>query len=309
MENYRGKGIKMKYSKFILTASVGIWVAATSFGKTDLATQKTPDAAIVQMATAVANTRPQDLFKALPASYQKQISEVVSSAAKKMDAELWAEGRELFKSIVNVAKTKKDLILQARFLAQTEDKAALSKSWDDGVAMLTLILDSDITNLEKLREGNVELLLASTSDMMKKFKKIVSDQSDEDDDVFEKLKALKVTVVSQKGDTATVKVEMKDEDPEMVEMVRVDGTWIPKEFADGFAEEIKEVKESIAGIDFTSEQGKAMKAQIMQQLSMVKMMVKQAEMATTSQQFDNIMMGLMMGAMTMGGGGAMPPSE
>ena len=316
-----GKVLIMKYSKFIIAAFVGIGIAVTSYGKEAAATIKapvkvaavagttTPDAAIMEIANAIVNSQPQNLFKALPASYQKEISSVLSEAAKKMDAELWAEGRGLLLDLVNIAKTKKELILKTQMLAQVEDKAALNKSWDDGVAALTMLLNCDITNLEKLREANIVSLLTNVSETMKKLSTILSEQMDEKDDVLAKLKAMKVTVVSQEGNKATVKIETIGESPEIEELLLVEGKWIPKDFANGFAKGAKEAHENVAKIDFTSEQGKAMKAQIMQQLAMVKMMLKQAEAATTPQQFDGMLMGLMMSTMSMGGGGMPPPQQ
>jgi len=287
----------MKFSKFITAGSIGICIALTACGPAEPAPAKTPDVALMNVAKSIGNNEPGAIFKALPASYQKEINSLVSEAAQKMDAELWEEGRGLIKSLVNIAKTKKDLILKTQMFAQTPNKIALSKSWDDGVSMLETILNNDITNLEKLRAGNVDGLLVNGSEIMKKFFTLYSDQADKDEDFLAKIKALKVTVISQEGDKATVKIETVGEEPENVEMVRVEGKWIPEALAEGFVEKIKEVRESLAEIDFTSEEGKAMKAQIMQQLTMVKSILVQAESATTSEQLEGILMGLMMGFM------------
>jgi len=296
----------MKYSKFITVGSIGICIALTSFGATESAPATTPDVALMNVAKSIGNNEPGAIFKALPASYQKEISSVISEAATKMDAELWAEGRGLIKSLVNIAKTKKDLLLQTQMMADVQDKVAFSKSWDDGVAMLETILANDITNLEKLRKGDVNSLLVNASEIMKKFSALYSDQADKDDDFLAKIKALKVTVISQEGDKATVKIETVGEEPENEEMVRVEGKWIPKDLAEGFAEGIKEARKNIAEIDFTSEKGKAQKTQIMGQLTMVKTLLVQAESATTPQQFDGMLMGIMMGVMSSGAGGMTP---
>jgi len=318
----KAKVLTMKYLKFIIMACVGVGVALASYGKEVTTTIKvpvkkvtavsgatTPDAAIMGIAKALVNSQPQNLFKALPASYQKELTALISDAAKRMDAELWAEGRGILQDLVNIAKTKKELILKTQMVARVKDKAAFSKSWDDGVAALTMLLNCDVTKLEKLREANIVNLLTNVSETMKKLSMIVSEQTDEKDDILAKLKAMKVTVLSQEGNKAVVKIETTGEEPETEEMVLVEGKWIPKDFADGFVKTIKEARESVAKIEFTSDKGKAMKAQIMQQLTMVKMMLKQAESATTPEQFDNMLMGMMMGMMSMGGAGMPPPQQ
>lgn len=128
---------------------------------------------------------------------------------------------------------------------------------------------------------------------------------------LKKMKSIKASVESQDGDTATVKIEADgDESPEIVDFVRVEGKWIPKEMADGFALKITEARANIAKMDFTSEEGKATKTKIMQQISMVKTMISQAEAAKTSEELEGVIMGVMMGAMSMGGGAGgpgMPP--
>jgi len=296
----------MKYSRILTGASIGVCVAVVAgCGGSKPTAAKTPDAVVLQVTKAINDNQPQVLFQALPDSYQKDINSVVSDAAKKMDSEIWEEGRGLIQSVLTIAKSKKYLILQTQMLSSKpeSEKEALSQSWDEGIDVLTMLLDSDFANLDKLRKGNVAKLLAgSGSEIMKKAAKVYSSQPDQTDNLLEKISGIEATVVSQEGDSAIVKIETEGEDPEEVDFVRVEGKWIPKDLADGFATQIAETRESLAKLDFTTEEGKAVKAQVLGQIAMVKTMLASVEAAKTSQELDGILMGLIMGLM----GGGMP---
>ncbi len=304
----------MKYSKIFAAVSVVASVSVMGCGGSSEKPAKTPDAVVMQVTKAIDQNQPQAVFQALPASYQADINSIVADAAKKMDTEVWSEGQALIKQVLKVAKAKKSLILETRMLAANPDKDELSKSWDQSLEMLETLLDSDFADLNKLRKGDVENLLSgSGSELMKKAKNASVGHPGyaEMKANLEKMKSVKASVESQDGDTAIVKIEAKGETPETVNFVRVEGKWIPKDMADSFTLKIAEARANIEKIDFTSEEGKAAKAKIMQQIGMVKTMIAQAESAKTSAELEGVMMGIMMGAMSMGGGpggpGGMPP--
>lgn len=289
-----------------VSVCVGVAVMMAGCGKKPAAA-KTPDKAVMNAVKALQKDKPQELFTALPASYQKDINSVVADAAKKMDEEVWNAGQDLLKQVVKIAKTKKKLILQSSMLASNPNKDEVEKNWDQGIDMLSTLINSDFTNLKKLRKGDVAAILANSgSTIMKKAKKLKTEASEE----IEKLNTVKATLVSQDGDKAKVKIEAKDEEPETVDFVRVEGKWIPADMAEGFTEGIKSARENIAKIDFTSEEGKKLKSQILTQISAIKTSLKQVESAKTKEDLDGAMMGIIMSFMAsgmMGGGQSAPP--
>ena len=304
----------MKHSINFATASVVACVFVLGCGGSNSQTAKTPDAVVMQVAKAVENNQPQAVFKALPASYQSDINSVIADATKKIDSEIWNEVQTLLKQVLKISKAKKSLILETRMLASNPKKKELSASWDQGIEMFETVINSDFADINKLRKGDVASLLAgSGAKIMKQVKAANVDNSDykEMKESLDKLKSIKASVESQDGDTAKVKIEADGETSETVDFVRIEGKWIPKDMADSFAAKITEARAKIAKIDFTSEEGKAAKAKIMQQIGMAKTMIVQAEAAKTSAELEGVMMGVMMGAMSMGGGaggpGAMPP--
>ncbi len=277
-------------------------------------TLDTPDGAMRNMQQAVVNSQPDQLFKALPASYQSDINALVADAATRMDAELWNESTALLLQVVGLLKSKRDLLLASPMMASVPNKDDVAKNWDNGVALLHALVNSEFTNIERLRQGNVAGLLAKDGGaLMGKITSLMesSESSAEAGKELAKLKAMKVSVVSTGADTAVVKAETPGEEPETIEMVKVEGVWIPKDMATGFKDGIAEARKNLAQIDFTSEEGKQKKTMAMMQMGMVKPMLAQLEAAKTQEDlqavFGGVMM-MMMGGMQQGGGMSAPPS-
>jgi len=272
--------------------------------------QDTPDGAIRKMQESVIKNRPEELFKAMPASYRADINALVTDAAKRMDTQLWNESTGLLKQVVGLLKSKRDLLLASPMMANVPNKADVAKNWDSGVSLLQVLLNSEFTNIERLRQGNVEgLLTKDGSAIMAQMTSLMekSESSAEAKEQLAKLKAMRVSVVSTSGDTAVVKVEVPDETPENITMVKVEGVWIPKDMADGFKQGIAEARVNLAKLDFTSEEGKQKKTMALMQMGAIKPMLTQLETAKTQEDIQAVFGGLMMmmmGTMNQGGGGS-----
>jgi hypothetical protein len=112
-----------------------------------------------------------------------------------------------------------------------------------------------------------------------------------------KLKDMRVSLVSQDGDNAIVKIEAPEETPENIDMVKVEGVWLPKEMASGFSLSIAEARKKLEQIDFTSEEGKQKKTMILMQIGAIKPLLTQLEAAKTQEDVQAVFGGLMMGLM------------
>ena len=263
----------------------------------------TPDGAMRNMQQAVLDNKPDKLFTALPASYQADVDALVADAAKRMDTELWQEATALIKRVAGLLESKRDLLLSSPMVADVPNKADLEKNWNAGVALLREVVNSDFLDIERLRQGNVKGLLSGDgAKIMAKATGLMenSETSAEAGEELAKLKAATISLVSQDGDNAVVKIEAPGEEPETIDMIKVEGVWIPKEMADGFKQGIAEARKNLEMIDFTSEEGKQKKTMVLMQIGAVKPMLGQLEAAKTQEDlqavFGGVMM-MMMGAM------------
>jgi hypothetical protein len=262
---------------------------------------ETPDAAVRNIQTAIIDCKPDVVFTALPPSYQADINALVVDLSTRMDAELWNEATGVIKQAVGIIDSKRDLILSSEILANKED---IKNNWDTGISMLKLLVNSDFMNLERLRKGNIETFLASDGAAIMKKMSTIMENSKASVEAAEELAKIKSTIfstVSQEGDTAVIKVEAPNQEPETYTMTKIEGVWFPKDLADKFQETIAEARKGVEQIDFSTEEGKLMKTAAMQQINMAKPFLAQLEAAKTKEELqavmNSLMMTVMMGAM------------
>lgn len=287
----------MKRVSVLAAVAMTVVVAGCSGSKTK---PDTPDGAIRNMQQSVLDNRPEQIFKAMPASYRADIDALVADAAKRMDTELWNESTALLKQAVGILKSKRELLLASPMMASVPNKADVEKNWDTGVSLLQALVNSEFISIERLRQGKVEGLLTDDgAAIMAKITGLMenSESSAEAGKALAKLKAMRVSLVSQDGDSAVVKIEAPEETPENIDMVKVEGVWIPKDMADGFNEGIAEARKNLEQIDFTSEEGKQKKAMILMQMGAIKPMLTQLEAAKTQEDVLAVFGGLMKGLM------------
>jgi hypothetical protein len=260
----------------------------------------TPDGAIRSMQASVLDNRPGQVFKAMPASYQADIDSLVADAAKRMDTELWNESTALLKQAVGILESKRKLLLASPMMASVPIKADVEKNWDSGISLLQALVNSEFSSIERLREGKVEgLLTGNGAAIMAKITDLManSESSAEAGKELAKLKDMRVSLVSQDGDSAIVKIEAPEETPENIDMVKVEGVWLPKEMVSGFSLSIAEARKKLEQIDFTSEEGKQKKTMILMQIGAIKPLLTQLEAAKTQEDVQAVFGGLMMGLM------------
>ncbi len=260
----------------------------------------TPDGAVRNMQQSILANRPDQIFKALPASYRTDIDNLVAEAARRMDAEIWNESMALLKQAAGILKSKRDLLLANPMMASVPNKADVEKNWDTGVALLQELVNSEFTDIERLRKGNVEGLLSGDgAAIMTRITSLMEniESSAEAGRELAKLKSMRVSLISQDGDSAVVKVDAPDETPENVAMVRVEEVWIPRDMADSFKQGIAGARENLEQIDFSSEEGRQKKNMALMQMGAIKPMLDRLEAAQTQEDIQSVFGGLMMGLM------------
>ena len=94
------------------------------------------------------------------------------------------------------------------------------------------------------------------------------------------------------------------DDTETLDMVKVENAWIPQGMAEDWSRAIEKAREGIGQIDFTTEEGKAMKIQAMTMFGLVDSFITQIEGAKTKEEISGIfsatmgqVVGIMMGGM------------
>jgi hypothetical protein len=220
---------------------------------------QSPDAYVRALGAAADAGDYQKLWNAFPQSYQKDVHDVIHSFAENMDAPLWNQISGVLKKAVKLLKDKREFILGHPQVAP--QRAELAKSLPLVTDALDALINSELTDLEKLKTIDLPKFAAGNGKKIADKMKAASEAAEElqkfappvpggpDGNPFAelgkmKLADVKITLVKHEGDSAVLKFEPpgKPESKE-VEFVRIDGKWLPKDMVDGWQAGIAKAKE------------------------------------------------------------------
>lgn len=273
-------------ASFMLLLVLGQAQAATS-----------PDQTVLTVAKGLADNKPVVIWEALPASYQKDVHDVLHGAMAKIDPELYDQSMGMVQRIAKILKDKKQFILAHPMMASMPNKAEVEKQWDPMVGMFDTILASDFGTHAKAKSINLGAFLDKTG------AKVMADVTKTaklagDDDVtnefvkeIEKLKTMKASVVKQEGDKATVKIEATGQEAEEVEFTLVEGKWLPTELVAGWSDMIAQAKAEIANMN--DEDMKKAKQMAIPMFGMFGGILGTLENAKTQEEFNTAVNGIM----------------
>jgi hypothetical protein len=257
------------------------------------------------------------VWDALPASYQKDVNDVVHTFATNMDTELWTKGVGILAKATQVLKTKKKFILAHPALENAPvPKDKLEASWDNVVAVLEIVVKSEIADLSKLKTVDVGAFLGgSGKQIVEKVVAIakaaeagslpVEDFPGIPVDAVAGLAGAKIGSSKVDGDQATLSIE-KEGKTEEVQLVRVEGKWLPKEMVAEWAGSVAKAKEALA-----SEMKPALeknKMGVLIPMGIAEGVLDQLLAAKTQEQFSQVLDGVMQMFQAKGPPEKLPPN-
>ncbi|MFO0948582.1 MAG: hypothetical protein U1D30_22100 [Planctomycetota bacterium] len=203
-----------------------------------------PDDLVKLVATELSENRPQILFYALPNSYQQDLFLAIAKPASETDAEIWSTAVDAIRNVAVAMRTKKDVLLNYHAIPVFgTTKEELAKYWDPFIDLLETIANSNIRNPEDLASINLGDYLAETgSQIMQKSGPVVGGLIGTD--INAELKNVVATTVSQEGDSAVVKIEVPNRDPQEVEFIRIEGKWLPQYVAQNWPAALENIKKA-----------------------------------------------------------------
>jgi hypothetical protein len=277
----------------ILTSFAILLALAATAGAAEL--PDSPDGTVEAVAVALAGNQPEILWQALPPTYQRDITELTHGFAAKVDPAVWEAAFGVGRRTAGLLRDKKEIILSSSFLDNAGDERdEIASGWDSMVALLDAFFSSEVSKVDALKTMDWERYLATTGrDLMK----LAAEKSRASgDDAFEreftrKLKATKAEVVSRDGDSATVRIITPDEEPEEMEVVRVEGRWVPADMAEGWDQEVAEARAKLASI--TEEEVQQGSMQMMMLIGMADGVIAQLETAETAEEFEQAIQGIL----------------
>lgn len=254
----------------------------------------TPDGTVTFVAQNLVDHHPEVIWTALPESYRQDITEITASFAEKMDPAIYDKTMELSFRAVEVLKEKKDLIFESTtFQASQVDPEEVDKALDPTFAIAETVLSSQISTIYGLGTIDWEQFLATTGATVLEHASAI--QIEDEEDPFGELASLEVETVTVSDDTATLKLKTANEDPEEVEMVRVEGRWIPADLAKEWPEMMANARKQLD--EMTPENMESIKTQAMMGLGMAEGLIEQIATIESAEQFDAAVGPLLQGLM------------
>jgi hypothetical protein len=297
----------------ILALGLGLWGCSKGTTLDEPAPAATADEAVRQVVQGLADGQPEVLWYALPASYQQDINAIVHEAAAQTDPELWNRTFGVLGKLSQILDEKRDFILDHPMLAaQMKDRGQAEKDWKAVVGLLDVVVKSDLADVDKVKKMDVGVFLADTGgEFMDRLSTAASMANQDAWGEFQnKMRNMKVTVVSSEGDHAMVRMESPGEAAKEEEFTRVEGKWIPKNMADEWALTMDNAREQLANV--AGQQDDASKQMALMQLGMVEAALDNILAAKTAEDFNASIGGIMgmamSAAMAKSGGGSMQMS-
>ena len=262
----------------------------------------TPDGTVVAVAEKLVNHHPEIVWAALPEGYRADINELTSTFAERMDPEVYDRVMALANRAVEVLQQKKDLILASEAFESAQiDPEEFDSSMTAGIAVAQTLLSSEISTLAGLGAINWQQYLATTGrTLMEQAEEI---EIEKGEDPMADLETLEVEIIEIGDDTAKLRLMTADDEPEEIDLVRVEGRWIPAEMAAKWPEAMAGARHKLD--EMTPEKVAEMKGQALMGLAMAEGIIEQIAATETVEELDAAigpMLQAMMGSLNFAGG-------
>jgi hypothetical protein len=242
------------------------------------------------------------IWVATPASYQKDVTELVQLAGTKLDADVYDRGFSLLTKLSDMLDKQRAFILSSQMAGQMPNKAEVEANWGSGVAMLRSLATSKLATVEGLKTFDGAAFLGSTGSEILSLAHKMSANS-KDGPLTEQIKKTQFTAESVTATTATLTMKDGEGSTQTASLIKVDGRWVPAEMAAEWTAKIAEAKTSLTNLN--PEEMAQSKPQILGALAMAEGVIAQLDAAKTQAEFDQALQGAMMplmGRMMMGQG-------
>ena len=273
---------RLAVASLILVAAFGCARNADSTGK-EFAIPDSPEGTVLAVAEALQNNHAEILWTALPESYRRDITEITKTFAEKMDPAVYDRAFATVMRAVDVLDDRKDIILASETFKSTAANADEIRQGLSNTQVFTDTLKgSEIATLAGLGSVDWEQFLATTVNTM--ITNAAAIKAEGGENIFNELASLKVETVDLADDRATLRISSDNQEPEDVEMAKVEGRWVPAEMADEWAQGIEDARQGLA--EMTPEKMAAQKTQIMMFFGMADALIDQIASLQTPEEFD-----------------------
>jgi hypothetical protein len=267
----------------------------------------TPDGTVLAVAQALADGNPRGFWDAMPPSYQTDVNNLVRKSTELSDPEVWAKGTALMSRMVGILQERQEFIFNTPMLAAVPNKEKAIEGWDAIVGLLDTLVNSDLSDREKMLHFDGGELLGTTGAQILDQVKVVAQLAPGDDfgKMMDQLQGLTAAVTNASAGVADVQINVPNVTNHVEKFVQVESRWIPETLAKDWTNQIATAMASLA----KQQQQQQITMQTMAMIGMIDGVLAQIEGAKSQQDFDQVVQGvfgMLMGMQGQGGPGGMP---
>jgi hypothetical protein len=202
----------------------------------------TPDGAVLALVNGLKNGHPEAFWEFLPASYQADLNDLIHVFAGRMDGEIWRKSVTVLRKLAGVLKSKQQFLPQIGPPRKNGEPPV--GDWGKFSEMLETLMASDLADLDRLKSADAGRLLATAGGQMFVQIRMISSLTAQDEfsESLNRLADLRVTLISSTTERATLKFEAPNDQPTVVEFLRIEGKWIPQNLAEEWIEKVGEAR-------------------------------------------------------------------
>lgn len=266
------------------------------------AASETADGAVRAASQGLVRGDLRPAWDGLPPSWQKDVHELVALFAQQMDPQIWDRSFTVVGKLARVLDEKRAMF-RALDLSQmglpTNGPAGSNgpsdAEWDAGVGLLRLVATSDVAKLETLATLDVRGFLGEIAAFVAKHEQDAGFLRTPD---LNRLRVSTFAVTAQTEDSATVEIHGPLDQVETLEMVRVEGCWVPAEMAEDWKSSVASARTSLASMWDAS--SPVDKGQVLQLVGTLDGLVDRLDAAKTQADFEAALsdsVGMLLGMM------------
>ncbi len=261
-----------------------------------LAEGTTPEAVAQTLLKAIETGNLAVMWSQLPPTYQTDVSEVIHTFGQNMDPEVWKLGIGIAQKAVKILQTQPNFIAQSPALsALPMDAKTITDNLDVPLKTLTLLLNSDLADLQKLQTLDLATFARGQgSEIAQHLSKLPTSMPDnlnpltlgvDAETILKSAVGAKVKNIGQTANTATLQMTPKTGDVATLEMVLIEGKWIPTDLADAWDAQMAAAKTALLAMKPQLEANKMM---IMLPLRMADGAANQILAVKSQEEFDRV---------------------
>jgi hypothetical protein len=239
--------------------------------------------------------RPEVLWRALPPSYQQDVNDLAAAFAENMDPVIFDRLVAVARKGTVVLQSKKELVLESQTIGNAGiDPETMESLWEGSIHFIDTLLASDLAVLDAYADLDVDAFLGSTGGELMGHAASFSTSEEDADTLAERLDSLETTEVellSEEGDQATIRVSPPDAAPTELEMIRIEGRWLPTDFVRQWPGMVERARSRLEFLG--SEEAAETRVQLLFGIGVVEGLIDQIDQMESPEELDSLIGGLL----------------